>query len=210
SFAEGDARGAGAFVSALARFRKAVLVDRREREGADVVAGLAEFNPMDAPGGHWAVLVASACEELGLSQQSAEAYAVALQRLPPSPLRDATTLKLADHYKSEHEPEQARLLLSSLSSSSQVPELATEAKVVTAQIALEENRLDDAIQLSRELFLNTTSRDARRSALRIMGKAYERQRNHEAAIYCFSGTLPDLSDHGKDTHSGTVEHGARQ
>ncbi|MFN9718832.1 MAG: tetratricopeptide repeat protein, partial [Planctomycetota bacterium] len=50
SFAEGDARGAGAFVSALERFRKAVLVDRREREGPDVVAGMAEFNPMDAPG----------------------------------------------------------------------------------------------------------------------------------------------------------------
>ncbi len=210
SFAEGDAKGAGAFVSALARFRKAVLVDRREREGADVVAALAEFNPANAPGGHWAVLVASACEELGLSQQAAEAYSVALQRLPPSPLRDATTLKLADHYKAEHDPEKARLYLSTLSSSSQVPELATEAKVVTAQIALEENRLDEAIQLSRDLFLNTKSRDAQRSALRIMGKAYERQQNHEAAIYCFSGTLPETSEHGNNPHSAPEDHGAHR
>lgn len=190
SFAEGDAKSAGAFAAALSRFRAAVLADRREREGADVVAALAEYNPAESCGGHWAVLVAGACEELGLTQQAGEAYSLALQRLPTCVLKDATTLKLAEHYKQENEPEQARLLLTSLTST-QAGELAIEARLETAQLALEQNRLNDAIKLSRELFVSTKSRPIQRSALKIMGKAYERQKNHEAAIYCFSGSLPD-------------------
>jgi tetratricopeptide (TPR) repeat protein len=156
SFAEGDAKAAGAFASALSRFRAAVLSDRREREGADVVAALAEFNAADACGGHWAVLVAGACEELGLTQQAGEAYDFALQRLPECVLRDATTMKLAEHYKQQNEPEQARLLLTSLTAS-QAGELAADAKLETAQLALEQSRLKDAIKISRELFISTKS-----------------------------------------------------
>jgi tetratricopeptide (TPR) repeat protein len=67
SLVDGPGREGAAFLSALSRFRAAVLADRREREGAAVVSALTEFDAAKYCGGHWPVLVASACEELGLS-----------------------------------------------------------------------------------------------------------------------------------------------
>ena len=92
--ANGPGREAAAFVSALARFRAAVLADRREREGWAVVSALAEFKPEKYCGGHWAVLVAEACEELGLEGQANDAYLLALRKLPASWLRDRTVCDL--------------------------------------------------------------------------------------------------------------------
>ncbi len=190
--ANGRGREAAAFVSALARFRAAVLADRREREGWAVVAALSEFKPEKYCGGHWGVLVAEACDELGLTEQATDAYSLALRKLPPSWLRDRTVLRMASRYQADHNFEEARLLLATLTTT-EADQLALQAKLRSAEVSLLQNRPDEAIQTCRQLIDSTDTPQLERAALRIMGQAYERQKNHQAAIYCFAGMLPDES-----------------
>ena len=200
--ADGPGREGAAFVSALARFRAAVLSDRREREGWAVVSALSEFRPEDYCGGHWAVLAAGACDEMGLSQQSTEAFGLALKKLPPCELRDQTVLRLAARYQADNQLEEARLLLATLTSS-EVDQLVLQARLRSAEVALEQNHPDEAIQTCRLLIESSAVPHVERAALRIMGQAFERQQNHHAAIYCFAGMLPD-DETARGTARGAV------
>jgi tetratricopeptide (TPR) repeat protein len=187
---EGPGREGAAFLSAFSRFRAAVLADRREREGATVVSALSEFSPAGYCGGHWAVLTAEACDELGLTQESTESYVLALKKLPPSDLRNKTMLRLADRYQAENQLEEAKLVLASLTTT-EASQLSLQARLRSAEMALAQNRPDEAIVACRQLIDSTELPELERAALRIMGQAYERQKNHQAAIYCFAGLLPD-------------------
>lgn len=187
---DGPGREGAAFLSALSRFRAAVLADRREREGAAVVSALTEFDATNYCGGHWAVLVASACEELGLSQESSEAYTLALRKLPQCQLRNQTVLKLASHYQADNQLEKARVLLASLSSS-ETDQLVVQARLRSAELALEQRKPDEAIAVCRLLMKSDKTSKTQRASLRIMGQAYELKKDHQAAIYCFAGMLPD-------------------
>lgn len=186
----GPGREGAVFLSSLSRFRAAVLADRREREGAAVVAALSEFDPAKYCGGHWAILVAGACEDLGLSQESTDACLLALRRLPPCDLRNKTLLRLAARYQAENQPEEARQLLATLTSN-EADQLSLQARLRSAELALEQNHPEDAILACRALIDSTEVPGIERAALRIMGQAFERQKNHHAAIYCFAGLLPD-------------------
>lgn len=190
SLVDSPGRDGAAFLSALSRFRAAVLADRREREGAAVVSALAEFDASNYCGGHWAVLVASACEEMGLSQESSEAYSLALRKLPQSELRNQTVLKLASHYQADNQLEEARVLLATLSSS-ETNQLAVQARLHSAALALEQRKPDEAIAACRLLMESDKTSKTQRASLRIMGQAYELKKDHQAAIYCFAGMLPD-------------------
>ncbi|MFO1001369.1 MAG: tetratricopeptide repeat protein [Planctomycetaceae bacterium] len=206
---DGPGREGAAFLSALSRFRAAVLADRREREGAAVVSALTEFDAANYCGGHWAVLVASACEELGLSQESSEAYSLALRKLPQSHLRNQTVLKLASHYQADNQLEKARVLLASLSSS-ETDQLVVHARLRSAELALEQRKPDEAIAVCRLLMESDKTSKTQRASLRIMGQAYELKKDHRAAIYCFAGMLPDgeppldadSNEHNSETTGG--------
>lgn len=191
--ANGPGREAAAFVSAFARFRAAVLAERREREGWAVVAALAEFKPEKYCGGHWAVLVAEACEESGLDSQCNDAYQLALKKLPPSWLRDRTVMRLAGRYQKDREFEEARLLLTSLTTV-EVDQMTLQAKLKSAEVSLDQNHPEEAIRICRLLIDATDAPQLERAALRIMGQAYERKKNHQAAIYCFAGMLPEETE----------------
>ena len=198
--ANGPGREAAAFVSALARFRAAVLADRREREGWAVVSALAEFKPDESCGGHWAVLVAEACEELGLEGQATDAYVLALKKLPSSWLRDRTILRLAARYQQDREFEEARLLLATLTTT-EANQMALQAKLRSAEVSMEQDHPEDAIRTCRLLIDSTDTPQLERAALRIMGQAYERRKNHDAAICCFAGMLPEESADEKQERS---------
>lgn len=200
--ANGPGREAAAFVSALARFRAAVLVDRREREGWAVVSALAEFKPEKYCGGHWAVLVAEACEELGLEGQATDAYLLALKKLPTSWLRDRTVMRLAARYQKDQEFEEARLLLATLTTT-EADQMSVQAKLRQAEVSLDQNHPEDAIRTCRLLIDATDTPQLERAALRIMGRAYERKKNHQAAIFCFAGMLPEATDEETQNRSSS-------
>lgn len=188
--ADGPGKTGAAFLSSLSRFRAAVLADRREREGAAVVSALTEFDASSYCGGHWAILLGGACEELGLSQEANDAFALALKKLPPSDLRNKTVLRLASRYQAENQTEQAKVLLATLSSS-EADQLALQARLRAAELALTENQPDDAIAACRLLINSTKDPVIERAALGIMGRAYERKEDHQSAVYCFVGLIPE-------------------
>lgn len=64
------------------------------------------------------------------------------------------------------------------------------AKLKSAEVSLEQNRPDDAIQICRRLIDATDTPQLERAALRIMGQAYKRKKEHQSAVYCFAGMLP--------------------
>jgi len=205
--ADGPGRKGAAFLSGLARFRAAVLADRREREGVEVVSALTEFDASGYCGGHWAVLVAGACEELGLSRESTDAYVLALRKLPASDLRNKTILRLAAQYQAESQYEEARLLLATLTSA-EASQLTLQARLRAAEVALDQNRPQEAIAACRLLIDSTEEPQIERAALKIMGQAFERMKNHQAAIYCFAGMLPD-KEAGEDLMNKPISQPTR-
>ena len=77
--------------------------------------------------------------------------------------------------------------------------MALQAKLRSAELSLEQNQPEDAIRTCRLLIDATDTPQLERAALRIMGRAYERKKNHQAAIYCFAGMLPEeLADESTD------------
>lgn len=206
--AEGPGKAGAAFVSALSRFRAAVLSDRREREGWAVVSALTEFRAEDACGGHWAILVAEACDDLGLTEQSLEAWRLALKKLPPCHLRNEAVLRLSRRYEEEGQYEEAQLLLTGLNDHNS--ETSVIAKLHTAELALNENDPKQAIRMCRAIIDATNDVAIERQALRVMGRAYESQNLHHAAVTCFAGMLPSddsslpntSGDHKSSEHSG--------
>lgn len=198
--AEGPGKAGAAFVSALSRFRAAVLSDRREREGWAVVSALSEFRAEDACGGHWAILVAEACDDLGLTEQSLEAWRLALKKLPPCHLRNEAVLRLSRRYEEEGQYEEAQLLLTGLNDHSS--ETSIIAKLHTAELALDERDPKQAIRMCRAIIDATDDVAIERQALRVMGRAYESQNLYQAAVTCFAGMLPSDDSALPNTNGG--------
>lgn len=205
---QSPARSGAAFVSALSRFRAAVLSDRREREGWSVVSALSEFHAADACGGHWAVLVAEACNDLGLTEQALESWRLALEKLPACQLRNEVILRLSQRYEEEGQYQNAQLLLASFNDGN--TDTAMAAKVHTAELALAERDPEKAIRLCRNIIDSTENAGIERQALRVMGQAYEAQENYQAAVSCFAGLLPSEDSSTSDPTRNaepSVEHG---
>lgn len=178
-----------AFASALARFRAAGLEQRREIEARDVVATLSHFNPSEAFGAHWHVLAAQACDEIGLAEPAIRHYRNAVQQLDTGRLRQIAMIQLAERYRSDDQLTEAGSILQAVATQDSDP-LSHEIGLQKADIALRENQLDTAIELCHQIAVDSEDENVRRRALRMMGRAFEKQHDHESAVYCFAGMLP--------------------
>jgi predicted negative regulator of RcsB-dependent stress response len=110
--------------------------------------------------------------------------------LPHCRIRNETVLKLASHYQADNQLEKARVLLASLSSS-ETDQLVVQARLRSAELALEQRKPDEAIAVCRLLMKTDETSKTQQACLRIMGQAYQLKEDHHAAIYCFAGRLPD-------------------
>ena len=190
---------AGAFLSSAAQLQAAVLPTHREREGRDVVEAITQFAPETQFGAHWCLLVGEAAEDLGLTETATSSYLKTLSQEPAAPLRNQVMLKLATRYRLDDRLDEARKLLSSLGPQ-EAAEFSRLASLRSAEIALQQGRPDDTIALCRKLLEGEVPSDVRRAVLRVMGQAYEKQKNYQAAVYCFSGAqAPDLIDQGSES-----------
>ncbi|GAB5440476.1 MAG: hypothetical protein Fues2KO_08250 [Fuerstiella sp.] len=182
-------RNAGAFLSALSRFQRAVLPGPRERAGRALVTALTRFRPQHQFGSHWMYLHARACEDLGLIPQAIQGYTETVKRLPAAPLRQQAMVRLAAQFRFERRLDEAALLLSGVS---EAPEsrLGQQISMQAALIALDRGDGQTAVDHCRKVIRSTEEEGVRRAALQVMGKAYEQLNNHKAAVYCFAGMLP--------------------
>jgi hypothetical protein len=91
-----------------------------------------------------------------------------------------------------------RLLLTSLTSV-EADQMTLQAKLKSAEVSLEQNHPDEAIRTCRLLIDATDAPQLERAALRIMGQAYERKKDHQSAIYCFRRDAAGRNDTGSKT-----------
>lgn len=193
---------AAAFLSAYARFTAAVLADRREREARSLVAAIAQIQPERQFGAHWCLLVSEAAEQTGLQRQSEHAALQLLALEPAAPLRNRAVLRLAADYRQDNRFREASQLLASLvpHETGQFSELAA---LRAAEVALQLGQPQDSIVHCRALLNQATSTEVRRAALKVMGSAYEKQQNHQAAVYCFAGLIPEAAQDAAPSQSSS-------
>ncbi len=198
----GEHRTAAAFLSSLARFRAALLPLRREREGRDLVTALTRFRPETQFGAHWSFLHAEACLELGFTDMAVESYLKTIQSLPAAPLRERAMLAVAHQYRLDQRLDEAEELLSALKMN-RAGSLGQKITLQAALVALQRGQPEAAVQHCRHVVAETDDEDVQRAALQTMGKAFQQQQNHRAAIYCFAGMLPTM----QTIESGAAEDG---
>lgn len=183
-------RNAGAFLSALSRFQRAVLPGPRERAGRALVTALTRFRPQHQFGSHWMYLHARACEDLGLIPQAIQNYTETVKRLPAAPLRQQAMVRLAAQFRFERRLDEAALLLSGVDGAPE-SRLGQQISMQAALIALDRGDGETAVNHCRNIIKSTEEEGVRRAALQVMGKGYEQLNNHKAAVYCFAGMLPN-------------------
>ncbi|MCA9084702.1 MAG: tetratricopeptide repeat protein [Planctomycetaceae bacterium] len=186
---ESSSASAAAFLSSLARFRSAVLPDKREREGRSLVTALTRFNPREEFGAHWSYLHAEACSEVGLTPQAIDSYLNTLQQLPAAPLRSRAMLAVAQQYRADNRLEDAAALLSAIDSE-EANVFHHLIRLQSAQVAVQQGRAQDALKLCRMVIEQSEDDAARREALQTMGHAYEQLKDYRSAVDCFAGMLP--------------------
>ncbi|MCA9033721.1 MAG: tetratricopeptide repeat protein [Planctomycetaceae bacterium] len=184
--ANSEYKYAGAFLSSTAQLQAAVLPTQREREGRDVVEAISQFLPEQQFGSHWCLLVGEAAEDLGLTETATSAYLKTLAKEPAAPLRNQVMLKLATRYRLDDKLDDARQLLESLGAD-EADEFNHLASLRSAEIAMQQGRADEAVRTCRKLLAVVQTSEMRRATLRVMGQAFEKQKNYQAAVLCFSG-----------------------
>ena len=204
-------RTAAAFLSALARFKAALLPARREREGRDLVTALTRFKPKTQFGAHWSFLHAEACLELGLTDMAVESYLQTIKRVPAASLRERAMLSVAHLYRLDGRLDEAKELLAALELDHS-DSLGQKISLQAALVALQQGNPTAAVRHCRHVVITSDDMEVQRTALQTMGRAYQQQKNHQAAVYCFAGMLPaeqmmesdattDLSDRALQSES---------
>ena len=182
-------RNSVAFAGALARYRVSGLPERREAQGRDVVAALSHFDPGQAFGSHWHVLAAQACEDLGLSDLAMRHYVNAVKELDGGGLRKLTMLKLAERYRDDQRLQEAGEILLAMDTG-EPGAVNDEVDLQAADIAMREKDTQTTIDKCHQIVVRTEDEAVRRRALCLMGRAFEKEKNYESAVYCFAGMLP--------------------
>ncbi len=178
-----------AFVAALARYHSAGLSKRQQIEAQDVVATLTHFDPSAAFGDHWHVLAAQACDELGLAEPAVAHYAQAVQSLNDGGLRQVAMLRLAERYRDDDRLQDAGKILQAAAVKDTSP-LTHEIELQKADLTLRQGNTQATIELCHPIAVGAAEQSIRRRALKLMGRAFEKQGDHESAVYCFAGMLP--------------------
>ncbi len=189
AFDDQQQRNAAAFLSSMSRFDAAVLPGKKERAARALVTALSQLKPDRQFGAHWYYLHALACEELGLTDQAIEGFTETIKRLPAAPLRDRAMVKLANQYRFDNRLDEAAGLLAGINAD-RSGSLGQHITIQAAQVALDKGDGPAAVQHCRYVVGVTEDEQLQRVALRLMGRAYELQQNHKAAVYCFAGMLP--------------------
>lgn len=186
----GSYRNAAAFLDTLARFRAATDRRVRQREAVDLLGVLLTVpdDPLLGPEG--LALMGQAYRELGMHQEMTRFYQKALKRLH-GPLASKLTLELAEEHWAADKHEAALPLYQKLIAEGSANE-GKRAHLRLAEIALVQKKPQDCLKSCREL-LQEKSGVGVPAVLRLMAQAYQQSGEHDKAIRCLSGQLPEAN-----------------
>ncbi|MCP4511782.1 MAG: hypothetical protein GY826_35880 [Fuerstiella sp.] len=98
-------------------------------------------------------------------------------------------LAVAHQYRLDQRLDEAAELLAAMKENG-AESLGQKISLQAAMVALQQGRPEVAVQHCRYVVSDTDDVEVQRSAMQTMGKAYQQQQNHRAAVYCFAGMLP--------------------
>jgi tetratricopeptide (TPR) repeat protein len=179
-----------AMLSALARFDGAVEPDRRRHEAAGLVESLAHVQPGAMFGGHWWCLVVDGYRKTGMTHEADRLRDECLRRTPHFPLRDQLLLSaIESRVRSASEPraDDALRVFANL----QTVGVRDDVRLLDARTAYRNGLHDAALERCEKLVRDAAASDeARREALRLMGRIYQGREDYKSAVSCYAGMLP--------------------
>jgi len=184
-------RNAAAFLASYTRFQTLTEENQRQEEAFYLVRSLMtvtqDYQWLGMSG---ALVIGRAYRDLGLSDRMAIVYGKAMEEYPASPLAREIQYALADDAYSLGDREAALEELTSLIETG-TDKWARMARLKMAENALEEDRPLDCLAECREL-LRQPSSAMLGDVLRLMGRAYEHEKDHVRAALCYAGDTTAL------------------
>ncbi len=119
--------------------------------------------------------------------EAAEVYLLALERFPRSDLRAELRFLAAENYVAMGRLEDAAYHLGAVAEEAGARRLASEARIRLADVYLELNNLDAALDVLSDLERRTVDRDDLDRVLLLRGKTYEAQEEYEKSISTYDG-----------------------
>jgi tetratricopeptide (TPR) repeat protein len=178
-----------AFLSALIRYRGARDDTDRVREGATLIGALTNAQSAGGFGGHWNYLIALGFRDAAMPTEEAAALRRGLECGRLFPLQHRMRALLLD--------DSAPLISSQ--TAKEVTELRSRPQTLLAQALLADasqaarrGGADETLRLCRQILEQPdVPEPCRREALQLMGRTYQMLGDHERAIKCFTGLVPD-------------------
>lgn len=190
-FATPGQKSSAAFLSAYCRLRRASDPVRVARETQSVMAALAHLKPAENFGKHWYLLAAAAFEDCGLRPDAVSTYEAALKTRLPDFLLTHCGIQLADLLVADGLAISAEQILMALPETEN-NKVRCRGLVSRAQLALQLEKVPDAIGYATEAALNSEEVATTQTALRVLGECYEKAGQPLAAVYCYAGMVPHV------------------
>lgn len=206
-FATAGQKSSAAFLSAYCRLRRASDPVRVTRETQSVVAALAHFKPAENFGRHWYLLAAAAFEDCGLRPDAVSTYEAALKTRLPDFLLTHCGIQLANLMVADGLAISAEQILDALPETDN-RKVRCRGLVSRARLALQLEKVPDAIEYATEAALKSEEVETTEAALRVLGECYEKSGQPLAAVYCYAGMVPHLdsgvqpASHTSTAHAG--------
>ncbi|WP_437227799.1 hypothetical protein SH661x_000561 [Planctomicrobium sp. SH661] len=181
-----------AFLSNLIRYRAGKDQHEKFRAGTALLGCLTNLDPGRCFGGHWPWLAGQAFRDFGMLEQEIAVLKLTLNGSYAYPLQNHARLMLL-----EDAPEQLTDLRPQVNSSPSYvrpPAVYFQTRLKEATTVFRSGDLERALKMSLELSSHPhISEEERRAALRLMGQIYQSRGEHEFAVRCFSGMVPDVN-----------------
>ena len=192
---------AAVLVGALARLQSATTEMERLRDGRFLVSALPQLKPEEIFGEHIYYVIGKAYETVGLAKEKAMVYQKAIQRGVARPVEDRMRLDLASYHGNTGEPEDAIDMLEPVISAPNPGALWRGALFKKASLLLALDQPVESRGICRQLLDSSENELEKRQLLRVMGQAYEAERDYENAARCFAGLIPAPSSPAHDDAS---------
>ena len=180
-----------AFLAALIRYHATRDERQKLREGSTLITALTNLRSREAFGGHWPLLTALAYRDTGMTTEETDVLKQALQLPYPFPLQNRMRLMLLE----DAGVAEAQAAWMSSPAAGETPTIIQiQAMLADVSLAYRRGEFDRAMLISRNLLQSEdVPEDARRVALRTMGRVYQSRGLHELAVQCFAGIIPEES-----------------
>lgn len=182
-----------AFLSSLIQYRATKDKQEQFRAGTSLLGSLTNLHPDQCFGGHWQWLAGTIYREFGMSQQEIAVLRSNLNNPYAYPLQNRVRLLLLEDAPDQLVDFQPQMVVAPTRGKPTALYFQTQLK--EASTSLQRGNPEAALQLARHLAEHPhISDEDRRAALRLMGRIYQSRGEHELAVKCFSGIIPNQND----------------